>query len=56
MPVKRREFNNPVTPKFEPKAYEHKEALLDDGSAASCTNNVIRDFLDRIKDLSLIHI
>ena len=50
MPVKRREFNNPVTPKFEPKAYEHKEALLDDGSAASCTNNVIRDFLDRIKD------
>ena len=50
MPVKRREFNNPVKPTFEPKAYEHKEALLDDGSAASSTNNVIRDFLDRVKD------
>lgn len=50
MPVKRREFNNPVKAAFEPKAYEYKEALLDDGSAASSTNNVIRDFLDRVKD------
>ena len=49
MPVKRREFNNPVKAAFEPKAYEYKEALLDDGSAASSTNNVIRDFLDRVK-------
>ena len=49
-PVKGREFNNPRGPKFAEKTYEHKEALLDDGSAASCTNNVIRDFLDRVKD------
>ena len=34
MPVKRREFNNPVKAAFEPKAYEYKEALLDDGSAS----------------------
>ncbi len=50
LPVKYREFNNDRTQKFQPKTYEHKEALLDDGSAASCTNNVIRDFLDRVKD------
>ena len=49
-PVKHREFNNDRTKKFNEVAYEHKEALLDDGSAASCTNNVIRDFLDRVKD------
>ena len=48
--MKGREFNNPRGPKFAEKTYEHKEALLDDGSAASCTNNVIRDFLDRVKD------
>lgn len=50
LPVRYREFNNDRTQKFQPKAYVHKEALLDDGSAASCTNNVIRDFLDRVKD------
>ena len=49
-PTKRREFNNKPVHLFEAKKYEHKEALLDDGSAASCTNNVIRDFLDRVKD------
>ncbi len=49
-PVMRREFNNDPVRKFKEVKYEHKEALLDDGSAASCTNNVIRDFLDRVKD------
>jgi len=49
-PVTFREFNNPREKKFESKRFEYKEALLDDGSAASSTNNVIRDFLDRVKD------
>ncbi|MGN0846402.1 MAG: Gfo/Idh/MocA family oxidoreductase [Kiritimatiellia bacterium] len=49
-PVRSREFNNDRAKKFDEIRYEHKEALLDDGSAASCTNNVIRDFLDRVKD------
>ncbi len=49
-PVNRREFINDPGDKFEPVFYQYKEALLDDGSAASSTNNVIRDFLDRIKD------
>ena len=49
-PTKGREFNNAPVCSFEPKTYTHQEALLDDGSAASCTNNVIRDFLDRVKD------
>ena len=49
-PVRHREFNNGAAPAFEAKTYEYKEALLDDGSAASSTNNVIRDFLDRVKD------
>ena len=48
-PTKFKEFNNAISD-LEPKKYTHKEALLDDGSAASCTNNVIRDFLDRVKD------
>lgn len=49
-PVGYREFANDPVNKFKPVRYEHKEALLDDGSAASCTSNVINDFIDRCLD------
>lgn len=49
-PVRRREFANDPVNKFKRKVYEHKEALLDDGSAESCTKNVINDFIDRCID------
>ena len=49
-PVRRREFANDPVNKFKPQRYESAEALLDDGSAESCTKNVINDFLDRCVD------
>jgi hypothetical protein len=36
-PVRRREFANDPVNKFARKVYEHAEALLEDGSAESCT-------------------
>ncbi|MBQ6340017.1 MAG: Gfo/Idh/MocA family oxidoreductase [Kiritimatiellae bacterium] len=50
VPVRRREFNNDPVDKFKPFRYDHKEALLDDGSAESCTKNLIGDFIDRCLD------
>ena len=49
-PVRGREFANDPVDKFEPRRYESAEALLDDGSAESCTKNVINDFVDRCVD------
>lgn len=46
VPTTRKEFSNPIA-KIAPKKYTHQEALLDDGSAESCTKNVIDDFLAR---------
>ena len=49
-PVHAREFANDPVDKFAPVKYVSQEALLDDGSAESCTKNVINDFVDRCLD------
>lgn len=49
-PQGKREFNNPKTPKFEKVTYKAQNQKLPDGSWGGSTLNVVRDFLDRVKD------
>ena len=49
-PQGKREFSNPKEPKFEPFTYTHKQEMMPDGSWAGSTLNIVRDFLDRVKD------
>ena len=50
IPQGRREFGNPKTPVREASSYEHKQEMMPDGSWAGSTLNIVRDFLDRVKD------
>ena len=49
-PQGKREFSNPKEPKFEPFTYTHKQEMMPDGSWAGSTLNVVRDFIERVKD------
>ena len=49
-PQGRREFSNPKEPKFAPFTYKHKQEMMPDGSWAGSTLNVVRDFIERVKD------
>ena len=49
-PQGKREFKNPKEPKFEKVTYKAQNKMLADGSWGGSTQNVVRDFLDRVKD------
>lgn len=49
-PQGRREFLNPKSPTREAESYSHKQEMMPDGSWAGSTLNIVRDFLDRVKD------
>ena len=49
-PQGRREFNNPKKPQFEKTSFSHRQEMLPDGSWGGSTVNIVRDFLDRVKD------
>ena len=50
VPQGKREFNNPKESKFEAVTYKSQNKMLADGSWGGSTQNVVRDFLDRVKD------
>ena len=49
-PQGKREFANPKAPLFEKTVFDHKQEKLPDGSWGGSTLNIVRDFLDRVKD------